>query len=109
MIFVFLGCPITVLTDVIGVKMCLQDLIIHMRSAACDIFPEEDAFCYIENSGEKNSVMESHIYECMCFFALSHNFAWSRWNVVAGSRTAVFLMRELLEHRKLVSLLRLKI
>lgn len=45
--------------------------------------------------------MESHIYECVTCFALSHNFAWSRWNSSSGSRTAVLLMRELIEHRKL--------
>lgn len=39
----------------------------------------------------------------MATFMLSHNFAWSRWNFAAGSRTCVFLMRELQEMRKLVN------
>lgn len=48
--------------------------------------------------------MEIHIYSCMASFGLSMNFSWSRWNFGAGSRTCVFLMRELLEMRKLVNI-----
>lgn len=90
------------LANVIGSTMKLDDLIKMLRNAACDIFPEDDAFCYTETSCEKNYVMELHIYCCMSCFALSHNFSWSRWNMAAGSRTCVFLMRELQEMRKLV-------
>lgn len=86
----------------IGATMKLDNLIKLLRTAACDVFPDDDAFCYTESSCEKNYVMEMHIYACMACFALSHNFAWSRWNLAAGSRTCVFLMRELQEMRKLV-------
>lgn len=94
----------SVLANVIGSTMKLDDLIKLLRIAACDIFPDDDAFCYTESSCEKNYVMEMHIYSCMSCFALTHNFAWSRWNFTAGSRTCVFLMRELLEMRKLVNI-----
>lgn len=97
------GIAPTVLQNAIGATMSLNDLIKTMRNAACDIFPDDDGFCYTENSCEKNHVMENHIYESISCFALSHNFAWSRWNVGSGSRTSVFLMRELIEHRKLVN------
>ena len=96
------GIAPTVLQNAIGATMSLNDLIKTMRNAACDIFPDDDGFCYTENSCEKNHVMENHIYESISCFALSHNFAWSRWNIGSGSRTSVFLMRELIEHRKLV-------
>lgn len=91
-----------VLSNIIGSTLKLDELIKLMRNTACDVFPSDDAFCYTESSCEKNYVMEMHIYSCMAYFASSHNFAWSRWNFQAGSRTAIFLMRELLEHRKLV-------
>lgn len=97
------GIAPTVLQNAIGATMSLNDLIKTMRNAACDIFPDDDGFCYTESSCEKNHVMENHIYESISCFALSHNFAWSRWNVGSGSRTSVFLMRELIEHRKLVN------
>lgn len=92
----------SVFSSLVGSTMKLDDLIKLLRNAACDVFPEDDAFCYTETSCEKNYVMEMHIYACMSCFALSNNFAWSRWNFAAGSRTCVFLMRELLEMRKLV-------
>ncbi|CRK91757.1 CLUMA_CG005391, isoform A [Clunio marinus] len=91
----------SVLVNVIGSPMKLEDLMKVLRNSACDVFPDDDAFCYTESSCEKNYVMEMHIYQCMACFALSHNFSWSRWNFAAGSRTCVFLMRELLESRKL--------
>lgn len=91
-----------VLSNIIGTTMKLDELIKLMRNAACDVFACDDAFCYTETSCEKNYVMEMHVYHCMAYFCSSHNFAWSRWNSQAGSRTAIFLMRELIEHRKLV-------
>lgn len=92
----------TVLSTILGANIKLDELIKLMRNAACDVFADDDAFCYTETSCEKNFVMEMHVYHCMAYFCSSHNFAWSRWNSQAGSRTAVFLMRELIENRKLV-------
>lgn len=94
----------SILSNVIGSTFKLDDLVKLLRDAACDIFPDDDAFCYIDTSCEKNYVMEMHIYSCLSCFALSHNFSWSRWNFAAGSRTCVLLMRELLEMRKLVNI-----
>lgn len=94
----------SVLSNVIGTTMKLDDLIKVLRNSACEVFPEDDSFCYAETSCEKNYVMEMHIYTCISCFALSHNFAWSRWNFAAGSRTCVYLMRELIELRKLVGI-----
>lgn len=92
-----------VLSNIIGNTIKLDELIKLMRNAACDVFADDDAFCYTETSCEKNFVMEMHVYHCIAYFCSSHNFAWSRWNSQAGSRTAIFLMRELIENRKLVN------
>lgn len=73
-----------------------------MQNKAIDLFPEDDAFCYTEGSCEKNNAMEQHLYECMGSLALTHNFSWSRWNLLSGSRTCVLLMRELVENKKIV-------
>ncbi|ALC49871.1 CG15373 [Drosophila busckii] len=88
------------ITEMIGKTMSLQELKATLILSAVDIFPDEDAFCYTEGSCEKNYVMELHTYACISTLALSHNFSWSRWNLLAGSRTAVLLIRELLEGKK---------
>lgn len=51
---------------------------------------------------EKNKIMEAHLYNCMAHMGLTHGFSWSRWNIMQSSRSAVLLMRELIEHRKTV-------
>lgn len=94
------GGSLEPIESIIGVTLSLQKLIKFMRSVAGDIFPENDAFCYTEGSCEKNGPMEAHLYHCMANLALTHNFAWSRWNLLSGSRTAVLLMREIMENRK---------
>lgn len=57
-----------------------------LLKSAVDVFPEEgsDATIYTEGSCEKHNVMEGHLYECMASVAMSHNFSWSRWNLLAG-------------------------
>lgn len=87
----------------IGKTLPLEAIKQTLISSAVDIFPEEDAFCYTEGSCEKNYVMEMHLYACMSTLSLSHNFSWSRWNLLAGSRTAVLLSRELVGGKKVVS------
>ncbi|XP_037931726.1 uncharacterized protein LOC119666515, partial [Teleopsis dalmanni] len=96
----FQGGTTDAINDMIGKTLSLADLKATLISSAVDIFPDEDAFCYTEGSCEKNYVMEMHLYVCMSTLALSHNFSWSRWNLLAGSRTAVLLLRELIENRK---------
>ncbi|EDW29664.1 GL14938 [Drosophila persimilis] len=88
------------LTEMIGKTMSLSELKATLILSAVDIFPDEDAFCYTEGSCEKNYVMEMHCYACLSTLAQSHNFSWSRWNLLAGSRTAVLLVRELIEGKK---------
>ncbi|XP_017121340.2 axonemal 84 kDa protein [Drosophila elegans] len=88
------------ITDMIGKTLSLAELKATLILSAVDIFPDEDAFCYTEGSCEKNYVMEMHCYACLSTLAQSHNFSWSRWNLLAGSRTAVLLVRELIEGKK---------
>lgn len=105
--------------------MSFDDLKDIFTSAGVNLFPEDDAFCYAEGSFyrrfdltmvtlkvlvragtcEKHYVMESHLYDCMAAIALTHNFTWSRWNFMAGRRSCVLLMREIVENRKTVRFL----
>ncbi|XP_055915568.1 dynein axonemal intermediate chain 7 isoform X2 [Eupeodes corollae] len=96
----FQGGTTDTITKMVGKILSLAELKSILIKCAVDIFPDEDAFCYTEGSCEKNFVMEMHLYACMSTLALSHNFGWSRWNLLAGSRTAVLLMRELVENKK---------
>uniref|UniRef100_A0A1I8M1A6 CASC1 C-terminal domain-containing protein n=1 Tax=Musca domestica TaxID=7370 RepID=A0A1I8M1A6_MUSDO len=96
----FQGGSTTAINEMIGRTLSLEAIKEILISSAVDIFPDEDAFCYTEGSCEKNYVMEMHLYACMSTLALSHNFSWSRWNLLAGSRTAVLLIRELIEGKK---------
>lgn len=98
----FQGGNTDALNSMIGKTITLEKMKSILINASIDIFPDEDAFCYTEGSCEKNYVMEMHLYNCMSTVALSHNFGWSRWNLLAGSRVAVFLMREAVEGKKLV-------
>ncbi|KNC28645.1 hypothetical protein FF38_04905 [Lucilia cuprina] len=97
----FQGGSTTAINEMIGKTLSLDAIKQILISSAVDIFPEEDAFCYTEGSCEKNYVMEMHLYACMSTLALSHNFSWSRWNLLAGSRTAVLLLRELVDGKKM--------
>lgn len=90
------------LNEMIGKTLSFTEFKSILIEAAVDIFPDEDAFCYTEGSCEKNYAMEMHLYACISTMGLSHNFGWSRWNLLAGSRTAVLLMRELIENKKVV-------
>ncbi|GAB0101009.1 dynein axonemal intermediate chain 7 [Sergentomyia squamirostris] len=94
------GCAITPLAHVMDTVVPLTELIDLMEGTAIDLFPESDAFCYAEGTCEKHNIMEAHLYDCMGALALTHNFSWSRWNLLSGPRSAVLLMREMIEHRK---------
>lgn len=65
-----------------------------MRAANADLFPDFDAFCYIDGTCEKHWPMEKHVYYCMARLCVAYNFAWSRWNLQAGRRSIVMQMRE---------------
>ena len=94
------GGTTSALSNIFGNTYSLRKLKNILRSAALDLFPEDDAFNYSNGSCEKNQIMEFHLYDCIGIFALSHSFGWSRWNLMAGGRTCVILMREILEHRR---------
>ncbi|XP_041771385.1 dynein intermediate chain CFAP94, axonemal isoform X2 [Anopheles merus] len=95
------GGPTQALQEILGLTMSLRKLIKTLRLAAVDLFPEDDAFNYTEGTCEKNPIMESHLYDCIGLLALTHNFSWSRWNLLSGCRMCVLLMREIVEHRRL--------
>ncbi|XP_035786611.1 protein CASC1-like [Anopheles albimanus] len=95
------GGPTQALQEILGVTMSLRKMVKTLRLAAVDLFPEDDAFNYTEGTCEKNPIMESHLYDCMGLLALTHNFSWSRWNLLSGCRMCVLLMREIVEHRRL--------
>lgn len=82
------------LQDIIGQQMRLSKLKRIMQSAGVDVFPEYDAFCYIEGTAEKHWPMEKHLYYQMASLSTVFNFAWSRWNLLAGRRNIVLQMRE---------------
>lgn len=94
---------LTPVQSILGVTMNISSFIKFLQSKAIDLFPEDDAFCYTDGTCEKNAAMENHLYECIGALALTHNFSWSRWNLLAGSRTAVLLMREIIENKKVVN------
>ncbi|GLG93981.1 Uncharacterized protein GBIM_01287 [Gryllus bimaculatus] len=72
-----------------------------MQRGGVDIFPDRDAYCYVEGSASKHRVAEDHLYHCMALFSTSHNFTWSRWNLLAGRRKMVLQMREYLDRKNL--------
>lgn len=115
------GCSPTPFEGLLGQFMEFSALKKTLLQSAVDLFPEEgsDAAIYTEGSCEKHSVMEGHLYECMASVAMSHNFSWSRWNLLAGecsaqrrelrftcdylipgSRISVLLLREFVDNRK---------
>ncbi|XP_050328523.1 dynein axonemal intermediate chain 7 [Bactrocera neohumeralis] len=96
----FQGGSTPAINDMLGKTLSLAELKSILIAAAVDIFPEPDTFCYTEGTCEKNFVMEMHLYACISTLVQSHNFSWSRWNLLAGSRTIVLLMRELIEGKK---------
>uniref|UniRef100_A0A6P7H4T2 Protein CASC1-like n=1 Tax=Diabrotica virgifera virgifera TaxID=50390 RepID=A0A6P7H4T2_DIAVI len=67
-----------------------------LKETGVDIFPEHDAFCYVEGSCEKHWPMEKNLYCNIAALSGCFNFAWSRWNLSLGRRTIVCLMREFL-------------
>ncbi|XP_029720392.2 dynein axonemal intermediate chain 7 isoform X1 [Aedes albopictus] len=95
------GGPTQALQEILGQVMPMRKMMKHLRLAAVDLFPEDDAFNYSEGSCEKNPIMESHLYDCIGLLALTHNFSWSRWNLLSGCRMCVLLMREIIEHRRI--------
>lgn len=90
------GCSPTPFQGIIGQFMEFKALKEILLASAVDVFPENgsDATIYTEGSCEKHNVMETHLYQCMASVALSHNFSWSRWNLLAGEEYLGIHFRE---------------
>lgn len=88
------GNPNNILQDIVGVYLKLPKLRRIMRSCGADVFPEFDAFCYTEGTCEKHWPMERHLYYNIAQLSNCFNFAWSRWNLLAGRRKIILQMRE---------------
>lgn len=86
--------PNNALQDIVGIRMKLSKLKRLMKAAGVDVFPEFDTFCYVEGTAEKHWPMEHHLYHQMARLSTAFNFAWSRWNLLAGRRKIVMQMRE---------------
>ncbi|XP_050512484.1 dynein axonemal intermediate chain 7 homolog isoform X2 [Diabrotica virgifera virgifera] len=88
--------PNNALKPYIGKYMKLYAIKKILKETGVDIFPEHDAFCYVEGSCEKHWPMEKNLYCNIAALSGCFNFAWSRWNLSLGRRTIVCLMREFL-------------
>ncbi|CAG9794557.1 unnamed protein product [Diatraea saccharalis] len=71
-----------------------------MREAACDFFPDFDAYNHVEGSCAKEWVAERHNYHAMAFLSRAYNFQWSRWNAAAGTRNIVMQFREAVDKKR---------
>ncbi|KAK7867388.1 hypothetical protein R5R35_008932 [Gryllus longicercus] len=89
------------LQEIVGIYYKPHVLQRIMQRGGVDIFPDRDAYCYVEGSASKHRVAEDHLYHCMALFSTSHNFTWSRWNLLAGRRKMVLQMREYLDRKNL--------
>lgn len=80
------GCNPAPFQKLLNQFMEFKDLRDVLKGSSVDLFPDDgsDATIYTEGSCEKHNVMERHLYECMASVAMSHNFSWSRWNLLAG-------------------------
>ncbi|XP_037875351.1 dynein axonemal intermediate chain 7 isoform X1 [Bombyx mori] len=71
-----------------------------MREAACDFFPDFDAYNQVEGSCPKEWSAERHNYHAMAFLSRAYNFQWSRWNAAAGRRNIVMQIREAVDKKR---------
>ncbi|XP_068243751.1 dynein axonemal intermediate chain 7-like [Palaemon carinicauda] len=76
-----------------------KTLIRTLQFYGINLFPDRDSYCYIDGLPSKHRPTEQHLYSCMAFVAPAINFAWSRWNLLAGQNKLVFQMKT----KKLVS------
>lgn len=64
-----------------------------LSSLNLNVFPENDASCYVKDISEKHKPMELHTYKSMAVYCLSHHFKSTVWNRFADRRVAVFESR----------------
>ncbi|KAK6626806.1 hypothetical protein RUM44_009283 [Polyplax serrata] len=88
------------LQEHVGIFYKPKKLIKILQDGGVDIFPPADVFCYMEGSVVKHRVTEDHLYHCMSVLSTSHNFSWSRWNMLAGRRNLILQMREFAEKKR---------
>lgn len=79
----------TALQDIVGIFYPPHQLIRKMRQGGIDLFPEHDAYLYVEGVTQKHYTAENHLYHCMALFSTTYNFSWSRWNLLAGRNNMV--------------------
>ncbi|KAL3266236.1 hypothetical protein HHI36_010417 [Cryptolaemus montrouzieri] len=89
----FQNGPNNALQDIISKTFRITKLKKILREGGVDIFPDYDAFCYVEGSCEKHWPTEYICYYNMAQLAICYNFAWSRWNATEGYRSIVMQMR----------------
>ncbi|XP_064116681.1 LOW QUALITY PROTEIN: dynein axonemal intermediate chain 7 homolog [Macrobrachium nipponense] len=76
-----------------------KTLINTLQFYGINLFPDRDSYCYIDGLPSKHRPTEQHLYRCMALVAPAINFAWSRWNLLAGQNKLVFQMKT----KKLIS------
>ncbi|OXU23252.1 hypothetical protein TSAR_012797 [Trichomalopsis sarcophagae] len=84
----------TALQDLLGKFMKLHLLILKMREAGCDVFPELDAVSYVKGLAQKHPVVSRHLQACMGLLAKAYIFSWSRWNATRGPREIALQIKE---------------
>lgn len=79
----------TALQDIVGIFYPPHQLMRLMREGGIDLFPQHDAYLYVEGVTQKQYIAENHLYNCMALFSTTYNFSWSRWNLLAGRNNMV--------------------
>lgn len=79
----------TALQDIVGNFYPPHQLMRLMREGGIDLFPQHDAYLYVEGVTQKHYIAENHLYNCMALFSTTYNFSWSRWNLLAGRNSMV--------------------
>ncbi|XP_045465438.1 dynein axonemal intermediate chain 7-like isoform X2 [Harmonia axyridis] len=89
----FQNGPNNAMQDIVSKTFSIDKLAKILREGGVDIFPDYDAFCYVEGSCEKHWANEYMCYYNMAQLSICYNFAWSRWNATEGYRSIVMQMR----------------
>uniref|UniRef100_A0A1B6E5H5 IC97/Casc1 N-terminal domain-containing protein n=1 Tax=Clastoptera arizonana TaxID=38151 RepID=A0A1B6E5H5_9HEMI len=72
-----------------------------LRQGGVDLFPQHDAYLYVEGVTPKHYIAENHLYNCMSLLCTTYNFSWSRWNLLAGRNNMIMQIREFLDRKRL--------
>ncbi|XP_069178268.1 dynein axonemal intermediate chain 7 homolog isoform X2 [Procambarus clarkii] len=77
----------------IAAVVVAQFTIMTLQFYGINLFPDRDSYCYIDGLPTKHRPTEQHLYRCMALVAPTVHFAWSRWNLLAGTTKLVFQMK----------------